>query len=84
MLQHVVDPEMCIQCSACEMACPLKAIECFVGRFCVDYDKCKNCAKCIDDCPTGACDCFIETATPFTPWQQAEWTQLPDADRNKD
>lgn len=78
MLQHIVDPEMCIQCSACELACPLKAIECIVGRYCVDYDKCKNCSKCIEDCPTGACDCFIEVAKPYSAMEQSEWTTLPE------
>ena len=77
MQQHVVDPEMCIQCSACEMACPLKAIECIVGRYCVDFEKCKNCAKCIEDCPTGACDCFVEVTQPYSQMEQAEWQALP-------
>lgn len=77
MLQHVVDPEMCIQCSACEMACPVKAIECIAGRFCVDFDKCKVCAKCIEECPTGAVDCFIETDSVRSASDQAEWTALP-------
>lgn len=80
MQQHVTDPEMCIQCSACELACPLKAIECILGRYCVDFDRCKDCRKCIEECPTGACDCFIEVAQPFSMSAQSEWLTLPAAD----
>ena len=75
--QHVTDPETCIQCSACELACPLKAIESILGRYCVDAELCKNCGKCIEECPTGACDCFIEVSVAYTKMQQSEWSVLP-------
>ena len=66
-----------IQCSACEMACPNRAIECILGRFCIDYDLCKNCGKCIQDCPTGACNYFLEVSGPFSREQQSAWLTLP-------
>lgn len=75
--QHVTDPETCIQCSACELACPQKAIESILGRYCIDFDKCKACGACIEDCPTGACDCFIETDSPYSPSDQSKWRTLP-------
>ncbi|HEY9788673.1 MAG TPA: 4Fe-4S binding protein [Candidatus Obscuribacterales bacterium] len=77
MLQHVTDPEMCICCSACELACPQQAIVCIVGRYCIDADLCKGCGKCIEECPTGAADCYVEVARYFSQDEQSEWTQLP-------
>lgn len=79
MKQHVTDPELCIQCSACEMACPTRAIECIVGRYCIDNDLCEDCRKCINDCPTGAVDCFIDVKEIASQDQQAQWTVLPSA-----
>ncbi len=75
--QHVTDPQTCIQCSACELACPLGAIENILGRFCVDATRCEGCRKCVRDCPTGAADCFIDVETFFSKEQQASWTELP-------
>lgn len=77
MQQHVTDPEMCIQCSACEMACPLKAITAIVGRYCVDANVCNECQKCVEECPTGAADCYIEVKRIYTVDEQAEWQTLP-------
>jgi Pyruvate/2-oxoacid:ferredoxin oxidoreductase delta subunit len=77
VMQHVTDPKLCIQCSACEMACPQKAIESIVGRYCINNDLCKNCRICIKECPTGAADCFIEVSKVYSLAQQAEWTALP-------
>lgn len=77
MRQHFTDPEMCIQCSACEMACPVKAIECILGRYCIDYSLCEDCGKCIKDCPTGAVDCYIEVKEIYSQDEQSTWTVLP-------
>ncbi|MBZ0185045.1 MAG: 4Fe-4S binding protein, partial [Candidatus Obscuribacterales bacterium] len=74
MKQHVTDPEMCIQCSACEMACPVKAIESILGRYCIDDELCENCGKCIIDCPTSAVDCFIEVRRIYSKDEQSNWT----------
>lgn len=77
MQQHVIDPQNCIGCSACEMACPYKAISSVAGRFCIDFEICKNCGKCITDCPTGACQTHIETAEIYSIEAQSLWTCLP-------
>ncbi len=79
MKQHVVDPESCIQCSACEMACPNKAITAICGRYCIDFSQCLNCLKCVDDCPTGACDTYIDTDINriYKVEDQANWVKLP-------
>jgi ferredoxin len=77
MRQRVTDPERCIQCSACEMACPVKAIECILGRYCVKADVCNNCRKCVEECPTGAADCFVEVARLYSVEEQSLWATLP-------
>lgn len=77
MQQHVTDPKTCIQCSACELACPMQAIECILGRYCIDFDKCNNCRLCIEDCPTAACDVFIEVPAAYSKEEQSRWQELP-------
>jgi benzoyl-CoA 2,3-dioxygenase component A len=77
MLQHVTDPELCIQCSACELACPIKAIKSLYGRYCVDAQICNGCNKCIEECPTGAADCFIEVSELHSQDEQSQWQKLP-------
>ncbi|MBX9940530.1 MAG: 4Fe-4S binding protein [Candidatus Obscuribacterales bacterium] len=77
MKQHVTDPEICIGCSACELACPQKAIKSLLGRYCVDAEVCQNCGNCIEECPTGAADCFIEVSTFYSQESQSEWSTLP-------
>lgn len=77
MLQHVTDPETCIQCSACEMACPVNAISCLTGRYCIDAQVCNECLKCVDECPTGAANAHLTVDTPFSIDEQASWAVLP-------
>jgi benzoyl-CoA 2,3-dioxygenase component A len=77
MRQHITDPESCVQCSACEMCCPVGAIQANAGRYCIDASLCNDCKKCIEECPTGAADCYIETSTFFSPEEQAFWTAVP-------
>lgn len=59
------------------MACPVKAIECILGRYCIDYNLCEDCGKCIKDCPTGAVDCYIEVKEIYSQDEQSTWTVLP-------
>ena len=73
MLQHVTDPETCISCSACEMACPSRAIQCIAGRFCIDANLCNECGHCIEECPTGAANSYIEVKSYYSPDEQANW-----------
>ncbi|MBX9688328.1 MAG: 4Fe-4S binding protein [Candidatus Obscuribacterales bacterium] len=68
---------MCIQCSACEMACPLKAIQAICGRYCIDASICNECKKCVEECPTGAADCYIEVHRTYSVDEQAAWSILP-------
>ncbi len=76
-IQHVINPESCIGCSACEMACPQKAVTSIAGRFCIDFDLCNDCGKCILDCPTEACNTFVKTQKTYSVDEQSEWLTLP-------
>lgn len=80
MRQHVTDPETCIQCSACEMACPTNAIENIVGRYCIDFERCNDCGVCIKECPTGAADSFVDVACAHSKDEQSSWVVLPLSD----
>ncbi len=79
MLQHVTNPEFCIQCSACEMACPTKAIKAIAGRYCIDEDACNECGKCIAECPTGAANAYVEVDRYFSQDEQSSWQNLSNA-----
>ena len=53
--QLYINPDECIDCGACEPACPVEAISRNEnGIVHVDNDLCIGCRECIDACPFGA------------------------------
>ena len=54
LLQHLIDPEICIRCNTCEATCPVQAITHDDRNYVVDAEKCNLCMACISPCPTGA------------------------------
>lgn len=46
--------EACIDCGACEAACPVQAISEGDGKMVIDPEKCIECGACADNCPVGA------------------------------
>ncbi|MFT4961377.1 MAG: benzoyl-CoA 2,3-dioxygenase component A [Paracoccaceae bacterium] len=77
MKQHLIDPEICIRCYTCEMACPLEAIEHDDNNVVVDAEKCNFCMDCIPVCPTGSIDEWRVVKTPYSVQEQFEWEDLP-------
>ena len=54
------NPELCIACAACTMACPANAlsmatdIEAGTRTWAINYGQCVFCGRCEESCPTGA------------------------------
>lgn len=76
--QHLIDPEICIRCHACEEACPIDAITHNDDNVVVDFDKCKFCMDCMGPCPTGAIDSWRVVSSPWSLDDQFEWMDLPE------
>lgn len=59
-MAHMITAE-CINCSACAMECPVRAISSAASQFVVDPDVCMDCAgyfaipRCVWVCPVNAC-----------------------------
>jgi benzoyl-CoA 2,3-dioxygenase component A len=77
--QHVIDPEICIRCHACEAACEIGAIEHDDVNVVVKAEACNECMSCIPVCPTGSIDNWRLVATPYTLAEQYGWSELPPA-----
>ncbi len=76
--QHLIDPEICIRCHACEEACPRDAISHNDDNVVVDAAICDAGGDCLGPCPTGAIDNWRMVATPYTLEAQLAWLELPD------
>jgi len=46
--------EDCINCGACEPACPTEAISAGDTIYVIDPDKCIDCTECAEVCPVDA------------------------------
>lgn len=44
----------CVNCGACESACPVGAISEGDGKHVIDADTCISCGSCAATCPVGA------------------------------
>ena len=77
MKQHVIDPEICIRCHACEAACEIGAIEHDDVNVVVKAEACNSCMSCIPVCPTGSIDNWREVETPYSLAEQYGWSELP-------
>ncbi|ODS91504.1 MAG: benzoyl-CoA oxygenase/reductase, BoxA protein [Comamonas sp. SCN 65-56] len=77
--QHLIDPEICIRCGACEAACPIDAITHDDRNYVVDVNICEHCMACVPVCPTGAIDNWhnVPRSLAYTLEQQFSWDQLP-------
>ena len=79
VLQHLIDPEVCIRCNTCEATCPVHAITHDGRNYVVDFAICKNCNACVSPCPTGSIDHWHQVlkSSPYTLDEQFSWDALP-------
>ena len=77
--QHVIDPEICIRCHACEASCEIGAIEHDDVNVVVKAETCNECMSCIPVCPTGSIDNWRWVEKPFSLAEQYSWSELPPA-----
>jgi Na+-translocating ferredoxin:NAD+ oxidoreductase subunit B len=49
-----VNPDVCIACGKCILACPFKAISIKNNVAYIDEGLCRKCRKCISECPVNA------------------------------
>ena len=79
LLQHLIDPEICIRCNTCEDTCPLKAISHDSRNYVVDVSVCNACNACISPCPTGAIDNWRDVPADrvYSLAEQFTWDDLP-------
>jgi benzoyl-CoA 2,3-dioxygenase component A len=79
VLQHLIDPEVCIRCNTCEATCPSGAVTHDARNYVVDFTKCGACNACIAPCPTGAIDHWqqVRKTAPYTLDDQFSWDSLP-------
>jgi ferredoxin len=54
-MAHVINEE-CINCGACEPACPVDAIHEVSDARAIDAAACTDCGACVDTCPVDAID----------------------------
>ncbi|MFM7697735.1 MAG: benzoyl-CoA 2,3-epoxidase subunit BoxA [Limnohabitans sp.] len=84
--QHVIDPEVCIRCNACEATCPVGAVTHDSRNYVVDPDKCNHCMACVPPCPTGSIDHWLPVlrSKAYTLQEQFSWDELPPAQNEAD
>ena len=56
-MTHVIDPDECIACGACEPECPEGAISESDNVYVIDASLCKDCGDCVEVCPV---ECISE------------------------
>ncbi len=76
--QHLIDPEICIRCHACEEACPRGAISHNEDNVVVDAGICDAGGDCLGPCPTGAIDNWRMVEMAYSLEDQFAWMDLPE------
>ena len=53
-MAYKINPEVCVNCGACEASCPMSAISEKDGKRVIDAAKCVSCGSCAGACPVSA------------------------------
>lgn len=53
-MAYIINADTCINCGACESACPVTAISEQDGKRVIDAEKCIECGACASTCPVSA------------------------------
>ncbi len=53
-MAYKINPDVCIDCGACQSECPNEAISEKDGHMEIDPTKCVECGSCASVCPVGA------------------------------
>ena len=53
-MAYKIDPDVCIDCGACESECPANAISEGDGYMVIDPKLCEECGNCAEVCPVSA------------------------------
>jgi len=85
IVQHLIDPELCIRCNTCEETCPQQAISNDFRNYVVDVAICNGCKACVSPCPTGAINNWrlVEAGEAYSLQQQFDWDALPPQQGNE-
>ncbi len=79
--QHLIDPELCLGCGSCQVACPEEAIQTndMMFPFVVDPLKCNNGHACLDVCSSDAIKTWhmVPAANLYSVDEQLAWESLP-------
>lgn len=80
IVQHLIDPELCIRCNTCEETCPIGAISNDYRNYVVDPATCNACGACVNPCPTGAINVWrrVDAQNPHSREEQFSWDVLPE------
>jgi benzoyl-CoA 2,3-epoxidase subunit A len=80
VVQHLIDPDLCVRCGSCEDACGRAAILHNALNFAVDPERCNGCRDCVAACPTGAVDVWrmVDRSARHTLSEQLQWGALPE------
>lgn len=79
--QHLIDPELCLRCGSCEIACEEQAVHMDMNgqNFAIDPEKCNNSHQCLVVCSSDAIKAWhmVPADKMYSLEEQFSWEELP-------